>query len=400
MVPGLLRARRRQRPGQRGDQGRARRRRVGGHRAEGLDLAGAPGGLVLRGVPDRPRARRATRASRTCSCRWTSRGSRCGRSSSSRGPRSSTRCSSTGPAPRSTTSWARSATGGGSPWPPWPSSAAWPCSATSSRSAGSSTAWSPWPGRTARPTDPVVRQRLARPTSSWRIMRYNTLRSLSGVDGPVAPPRPPSPSCTGGPGTGGSASWPWTSWDRRPPSWTASRCPERRVRARRAPALLPLRPRRDHLRRVQRDPAQHHRRAGPRPAARAKRGGVSTSLDASFDPPPPPPPPAGHGLLEGKVVIVTAAAGTGIGFATARRCLEEGAAVVVSDAHERRLAETAEQLAGELGAEDAAGARARLRRARRGAGQRALRRRRSTGSAASTWRCTTPGWGARCRWST
>jgi 3-oxoacyl-[acyl-carrier protein] reductase len=49
------------------------------------------------------------------------------------------------------------------------------------------------------------------------------------------------------------------------------------------------------------------------------------------------------------VVVVTAAAGTGIGSATARRCLEEGAAVVVSDAHERRLAETAEQLASEIG---------------------------------------------------
>jgi 3-oxoacyl-[acyl-carrier protein] reductase len=72
---------------------------------------------------------------------------------------------------------------------------------------------------------------------------------------------------------------------------------------------------------------------------------VSTSLDATFDPPPPPPPPGGHGLLDGKIVIVTAAAGTGIGSATARRCLEEGASVVVSDAHERRLAETAEQLA-------------------------------------------------------
>ena len=72
---------------------------------------------------------------------------------------------------------------------------------------------------------------------------------------------------------------------------------------------------------------------------------MSTSLDATFDPPPPPPPPAGHGLLDEKVVIVTAAAGTGIGSATARRCLEEGASVVISDAHARRLAETAEQLA-------------------------------------------------------
>jgi 3-oxoacyl-[acyl-carrier protein] reductase len=73
------------------------------------------------------------------------------------------------------------------------------------------------------------------------------------------------------------------------------------------------------------------------------------SLDAPFDPPPPPSPPTGHGLLADKVVIVTAAAGTGIGSATARRCLEEGASVVISDAHARRLSETAEQLAAETG---------------------------------------------------
>jgi 3-oxoacyl-[acyl-carrier protein] reductase len=73
------------------------------------------------------------------------------------------------------------------------------------------------------------------------------------------------------------------------------------------------------------------------------------SLQDAFDPPPPPTPPTGHGLLVDKVVIVTAAAGTGIGSATARRCLEEGASVVVSDAHARRLAETAEQLEAETG---------------------------------------------------
>jgi 3-oxoacyl-[acyl-carrier protein] reductase len=43
-------------------------------------------------------------------------------------------------------------------------------------------------------------------------------------------------------------------------------------------------------------------------------------------------------------VLITAAAGTGIGFATAKRCVEEGATVVVSDKHERRLEEAAEQL--------------------------------------------------------
>ncbi|TCO46714.1 SDR family oxidoreductase [Actinocrispum wychmicini] len=52
--------------------------------------------------------------------------------------------------------------------------------------------------------------------------------------------------------------------------------------------------------------------------------------------------PEGRDLLAGKVVVVTAAAGTGIGSAAARRCLEEGANVVVSDHHERRLGETLE----------------------------------------------------------
>jgi 3-oxoacyl-[acyl-carrier protein] reductase len=56
-------------------------------------------------------------------------------------------------------------------------------------------------------------------------------------------------------------------------------------------------------------------------------------------------PPPGHGLLAGRTVLVTAAAGTGIGSATARRCLQEGAKVAISDRHERRLAETAEALA-------------------------------------------------------
>ena len=59
---------------------------------------------------------------------------------------------------------------------------------------------------------------------------------------------------------------------------------------------------------------------------------------------PAPPYPASHGLLAGKTVLVTAAAGTGIGFATAKRAVEEGARVVVSDIHERRLREAAEQL--------------------------------------------------------
>src|SRR5690242_6027765 len=53
----------------------------------------------------------------------------------------------------------------------------------------------------------------------------------------------------------------------------------------------------------------------------------------------------GHHLLDGKVVVITAAAGTGIGSAAARRCLEEGARVMISDQHERRLAAARDELA-------------------------------------------------------
>jgi 3-oxoacyl-[acyl-carrier protein] reductase len=56
-------------------------------------------------------------------------------------------------------------------------------------------------------------------------------------------------------------------------------------------------------------------------------------------------PPAGRDLLAGKVVVITAAAGTGIGSAAARRFLEEGAFVVISDSHARRLTATRGELA-------------------------------------------------------
>jgi 3-oxoacyl-[acyl-carrier protein] reductase len=55
--------------------------------------------------------------------------------------------------------------------------------------------------------------------------------------------------------------------------------------------------------------------------------------------------PPGKDLLAGKTVLITAAAGTGIGFATAKRCLEEGARVMISDVHDRRLGEAADALA-------------------------------------------------------
>jgi 3-oxoacyl-[acyl-carrier protein] reductase len=51
--------------------------------------------------------------------------------------------------------------------------------------------------------------------------------------------------------------------------------------------------------------------------------------------------------------VVTAAAGTGIGSAVARKAIEEGATVLISDFHERRLGETADRLEAETGSRPA-----------------------------------------------
>ncbi|MDB5556636.1 MAG: short-chain dehydrogenase [Rhizobium sp.] len=60
---------------------------------------------------------------------------------------------------------------------------------------------------------------------------------------------------------------------------------------------------------------------------------------------PVPPYVAGHGLIKDRSVLITAAAGVGIGFATAKKAIEEGCrAIMISDVHERRLGEAAEKL--------------------------------------------------------
>ncbi|MCY4427549.1 MAG: SDR family oxidoreductase [Halieaceae bacterium] len=65
---------------------------------------------------------------------------------------------------------------------------------------------------------------------------------------------------------------------------------------------------------------------------------------------PPPPYVQGHNLLTGKSVLITAAAGAGIGFAAATRAAEEGArAVMISDIHPGRLAQAAQDLQAETG---------------------------------------------------
>jgi 3-oxoacyl-[acyl-carrier protein] reductase len=53
--------------------------------------------------------------------------------------------------------------------------------------------------------------------------------------------------------------------------------------------------------------------------------------------------------LAGKVVLITGAAGAGIGQATARRCAEEGCTVVVTDIHPRRTEQVTRELAANHG---------------------------------------------------
>jgi len=64
----------------------------------------------------------------------------------------------------------------------------------------------------------------------------------------------------------------------------------------------------------------------------------------------------GHHLLEGKSVLITAAAGAGIGFAAAKRAIEEGCrAIMLSDIHEGRLQKAVDTLKKESGLENVFG---------------------------------------------
>jgi len=68
---------------------------------------------------------------------------------------------------------------------------------------------------------------------------------------------------------------------------------------------------------------------------------------------PVPDYPPARNLLKDKTVVVTAAAGTGIGFSVAKRAAEEGARLLISDIHARRLDEAVERIAQDTGARPA-----------------------------------------------
>ena len=54
--------------------------------------------------------------------------------------------------------------------------------------------------------------------------------------------------------------------------------------------------------------------------------------------------PIGRNLFKDQNILITAAAGSGIGFSTAKRFLEEGANIFISDVHQGRLDEAIESL--------------------------------------------------------
>ena len=87
--------------------------------------------------------------------------------------------------------------------------------------------------------------------------------------------------------------------------------------------------------------------------------------------------------------MITAAAGTGIGSAVARRCLDEGAQVALSDQHERRLAGTCAELSQAHG--DRVWSHPCDVTAADGADE-LVAARRYGGSAGSTCSSTMPGW--------
>lgn len=65
---------------------------------------------------------------------------------------------------------------------------------------------------------------------------------------------------------------------------------------------------------------------------------------------PVPPYVPGHNLLQGKTALITAAAGAGIGLSTAKKMAEEGvSALMISDVHEKRLAQAVETIEKETG---------------------------------------------------
>ena len=297
------------------------------------------------------------------------------------------------------TSSAGSATVGGSPWAPWPSSAACPRLAQRSASSGSSTISSSRPGPTAdgRPRAPPAARRFLDRAADHALQRPPGLTGLeAGAPGPEA----------------SISKLYWATWHRAMANLAmdvgAAMVAPAPLRARRHPAAVSVHPGRHHLRRIQRDPAQRDRRTGPRPAPGAGPGESRYRLASTGS------TDESTGYHGANALPTHLPRHPRPRFAEASRCWSRrrrapesgsrrlpgrrggGRRCVLSDRHERRLGESVEALS-------AAGQRSRswypLRRHRAGDVDR-LFAEAAEGTVGWTWWSTTPAWAAPPTWST
>ena len=279
---------------------RARRRRVGDHRPEGVDVARARGRLVLRALPDRARLAPQHRASRTCSSRCASRGS--------------------SPADRAAHRHVgvqrgllrrrahRAGNVVGEPGDGWRVAMGTLAFERGASTLGQQLGFARElrrAGRRSRGNGSGARPAAARaarrgPGSACEVMRFVRAATLPRASAASTGARPRCSKVL------------WARWHQRLGELAMDVL---RRRVDRSPdggadgttwtlaAAVPVQPGRHHLRRLRRDPAQHHRqRALGLPRSASERTACSTA----------------------RSVVITAAAGTGIGSAAARRCLEEG----------------------------------------------------------------------------
>ena len=170
----------------------------------------------------------------------------------------------------------------------------------SASSASSTTLIDAGPRATARSTTRCSATGSPGPGSSLEVMRLNALRTLA-ADRRPGPAGRRSPSCCWAGWHRGSASWPW------PCAAPARLAAATRLRPRRVAAAVPVHPRRHDLRRLR---TRSSATSSPSAcSACPERLGHDTRPIRA----PPPAYVPGHGLLRDKVVVVTAAAGTGIG---------------------------------------------------------------------------------------
>ncbi len=160
---------------------------MGHQRPEGVDLAGPRQPLVLRRRPHRARLAAPPAACPSSSCRWTSPGSRCARSSRSPAAGSSTRRSSPTPAPPADLIV-------GAPGDGWKVAMGLLGFERGISTLAQQVGFErelrhvvDLAGEHGRLDDPVMRQRLAAAYTGLQLMRWNAQRSMgSGVPGPEA----------------------------------------------------------------------------------------------------------------------------------------------------------------------------------------------------------------------